>query len=116
MDIYYQHDVLHENDGSVMSKCYKAGILEEAEHFDEARPEQQWSHITVPTLLLRAGQGLFTKNDQLVPESAANQAQQNIPDCQYVNFPELNHYTIVFLIDQGPLQHIRAFIEEHTLA
>ena len=114
MDIYYQHDVLHENDGSVMSKCYKAGILEEAEHFDEARPEQQWAHVTVPTLLLRAGQGLFTDNDQLVPESAAAEAQQSIHDCRYINFPELNHYTIVFLIDEGPLQHIRAFIKEHA--
>ncbi len=112
MDIYYKHDVLHENDGSVLSKCYKAGILEEAEHFDEARPEHQWEHITVPTLLLRAGQGLFTENDQLIPERAAAEAQHSIRDCQYVNFPELNHYTIVFLAEQGPLRYIRAFLAE----
>ncbi len=114
MDIYYKYDVLHENDGSVMSKCYKAGILEEAEHFDEGRPEQQWVHITVPTLLLRAGQGLFTENDQLVPEPAVVEVQQSIRDCHYVNFPELNHYTIVFLAEQGPLQHIGAFLEERS--
>jgi len=115
MDIYYKYDVLHENDGSVMSKCYKAGILEEAEHFDEARPEQQWVHVTVPTLLLRAGQGLFTENDQLISEAAAAEAQHSIQDCRYVNFPELNHYTIVFLAEQGPLRYIRAFIEDHSL-
>jgi len=112
MNIYYEHDVLHENDGSVISKCYKAGILEEAEHFDEAQPEQQWEYVIVPTLLLRAGQGLFTENDQLVPEKAAEEAQRSIRDCQYANFPELNHYTIVFLAGKGPLQSIRAFLAE----
>ncbi|GAC1354395.1 MAG: alpha/beta fold hydrolase [Ktedonobacteraceae bacterium] len=112
MDIYFNHDVLHENDGSVMSKCYKAGVLEEATHFDEAKPEQQWAHVTVPTLLLRAGQGLFFENDQLVPESSAEEAQRSIRNCRYVNFPALNHYTIVFSAEQGPLQHIRTFIEE----
>ncbi|GAC1643091.1 MAG: alpha/beta fold hydrolase [Ktedonobacteraceae bacterium] len=111
VDIYYNHDVLHENDGSVMSKCYKAGILEEATRFDEAKPEQQWAHVTVPTLLLRAGQELFTENDHLVPESAAEDAVRTIRDCHYVNFPELNHYTIVFSASQGPLQHIRTFLE-----
>ncbi len=110
MDIYFQHDVLHESDGSVLSKCYRAGVLEEAEHFDEARPEQQWGHVTVPTLLLRAGQGLFTENDQLVPEQAAEEAVRSIRDCQYVNFPELNHYTILFLAGQGPLRSIRTFL------
>ncbi len=110
MDLYYKHDVLHENDGSVISKCYKAGVLEEAEHFNEAKPEQQWQHVRVPTLLLRAGQGLFTKNDQLVPERAAEEAQRSIQDCQYANFPDLNHYTIVFLAKQGPLQHIHEFL------
>lgn len=112
VDIYYAHDVLHENDGSVLPKSYKAGILEEAAHFEEFQPEQQWAHITVPTLLLRAGQGLFVENDQLVTEIAAAEAQRTIPNCRYVNFPALNHYTIVFLADQGPLQQIRAFIEE----
>ena len=112
MNIYYQHDVLHENDGSVISKCYKAGVLEEAEHFDEAKPEQQWEYVTVPTLLLRAGQGLFTENDQLIPEQAAEEAQRSIRNCQYMNFPALNHYTIVFLAQQGPLHHIRAFLTE----
>ncbi len=112
MNIYYDHDVLHENDGSVIAKCYKAGVLEEAEHFDEAKPEQQWAHIAVPTLLLRAGQGLFTQNDQLVPEQAAEEAQRSIRNCQYANFPKLNHYTIVFLAEQGPLRRIRAFLAE----
>ena len=114
MDIYYQHDVLHENDGSVLAKCYKEGVLEEADHFDEAKPEQQWQHVTVPTLLLRAGQGLFTENDQLVPVQAAEEAQRSIRDCQYENFPKLNHYTIVFLAEQGPLQSIKAFLASTT--
>jgi pimeloyl-ACP methyl ester carboxylesterase len=111
-DIYYDHDVVHENDGSVISKCYKPGILEEATHFSEFQPEQLWPRVTVPTLLLRAGQGLLSDNDQLVTEAAAEEAQRSIPDCRYANFPKLNHYTVVFLADQGPLQQIHSFLTE----
>lgn len=112
VDIYYDHDVVHERDGSVISKCYKPGILEEATHFAEFQPEQLWPRVTVPTLLLRAGQDLLTENDQLVTEAAAQAAQRSIPDCHYVNFPALNHYTIVFLAEQGPLQQIQQFLAE----
>jgi pimeloyl-ACP methyl ester carboxylesterase len=111
-DAYFQHDVIHNNDGSVASKCSREAVLEEGMRFAEAEPEQQWSHVTVPTLLLRAGQGLFSDNDQLLPEESAERIQQGIAQCKYVNYPALNHYTIVLNADQGPLQEIRAFIEE----
>ncbi len=34
-------------------------------------PDEQWAHVTVPTLLLRAGQGLLSDNDQLLSENDA---------------------------------------------
>lgn len=112
VDTYFQHDVIYNNDGSVASKASREAILEEGRRFAEAEPEQQWAHVTVPTLLLRAGQGMFSDNDQLLPEESAERARREIPQCQYVNYPALNHYTIIFNADQGPLQAIQAFIEE----
>jgi pimeloyl-ACP methyl ester carboxylesterase len=109
-DIFFQHDVRPESDGTVISKAYREGIIEDMSHFHEARPTEQWAHVQVPTLLLRAGQGLFTDNDQLLSEEAALTVQRAIPTCRYVNFPTLNHNTILFGVERGPVEEIRKFI------
>jgi pimeloyl-ACP methyl ester carboxylesterase len=111
-DIYFEHDVYTNSDGTVASKAYREGIIEEGQHFNEVQPEELWSQVRVPTLLLRAGQGLFTDNDQLLSEQAAEAVRHAIPDCCFVNFPALNHYTILFGIERGPIGEIRTFVTE----
>lgn len=108
---YFEHDVQRNDDGSVQSKCYREGILEEGQRSGEASPEEQWANVQVPTLLLRAGQGLFFENDQLLSEAAAASIQNGIQNCRYVNFPTLNHYTIAFGVEPGPVQEVRAFVD-----
>jgi len=112
VDTYFEHDVQRTADGSVMSKCYREGVIEEGLRYAEAKPEEQWANVQVPTLLLRAGQGLFSDHDQLVPEESAVAVQRGIKNCHYVNFPTLNHYTIIFGVERGPAQEIRAFVDE----
>lgn len=109
-DIYFEHDVKRSSDGSVASKCYREGVIEEGRRYSEARPEEQWANVQVPTLLLRAGQGMFSDNDQLLPQAAVAAARRSIKDCRFVNYPTLNHYTILFGVEPGPVQEIRAFI------
>lgn len=111
-DIYYQHDVYTNKDGSVTARAYREGILEESSRFQEGKPAEQWTGVKVPTLLLRAGQGLFSQDDQLVSEEAAKDACETIANCRYINFPTLNHYTILFGVEQGPVAAIRTFIDE----
>jgi pimeloyl-ACP methyl ester carboxylesterase len=111
-DIYFSHDVQRHPDGSVTARAARAAILEEGRNFPAAHPEQQWSRVQVPTLLLRAGQGLFLDNDQLLSEEAAAAIRQGIARCRYVNYPKLNHYTILFGVEDGPAQEIRNFIDE----
>jgi pimeloyl-ACP methyl ester carboxylesterase len=111
-DLYFRHDVVFNSDGSVMSKCYRQGVDEEQRRFEEAQPAQQWAKVIVPTLLLRAGKGLFADDDQLLPEAFAAQMRQSIKQCSYINYPGLNHYTIVFDAEHGPAQDIRAFLEK----
>lgn len=110
-DLYFKHDVRINNDNSVIAKAYREGILEEGTHFREALPEEQWAYVTVPTLLLRAGSGIFSDNDVLIPEEWVPLVLKGIRDCRYVNFPTLNHYTILFGVEPGPAQEIRAFID-----
>jgi len=117
VDLYFKHDVRRGNDGSVVSKCYREGVLEDLENeeglqYGDALPEEQWANVRVPTLLLRAGQRLLSDNDQLLSEESAEAVQRGIKNCRYVNFPHLNHYTIIFGVESGPVEEIRKFIDK----
>lgn len=112
-DLYFEHDVYRRSDGSVISKAYREGVLQDLLYQEEdLKPEQLWAKVQVPTLLLRAGLGLFTNSDQLLPEPAARAIQRGIKDCRYVNFPTLNHYTIIFGVEDGPAREIRDFVDK----
>jgi pimeloyl-ACP methyl ester carboxylesterase len=110
VDLYFERDVRRNRDGSVASKCSREAVQEEESRYSEAAPEQQWANVRVPTLLLRAGQSLLVENDQLVPEASAAAVQRGIKDCHYVNFPTLNHYTILFGVEDGPTEEIQSFV------
>ncbi|GCE31755.1 alpha/beta hydrolase [Dictyobacter alpinus] len=110
MDIYFEHDVSIQSDGSVVSRSYREGILEEGLHANEARPEEQWANVHVPTLILRAGQGLLQQGDQILLEKAATDMQHAIAHNQFMNFPTLNHYTLLFNVEPEPARVIRAFV------
>lgn len=111
-DIYFKHGIRIQNDGSVVSKASREVIFEENKLNIENKPATQWKEVTVPTLLLRAGQGLFTENDQLLSIEAAEAIEHGINNCLYVNFPGLNHYTILFGTEDGPVKVVRRFIEK----
>ncbi len=111
VNIYFEHDVRRNSDGSILSKGYREGIIEESQRYHETRPEEQWARVKVPTLLLRAGQKVLLDNDQLLSEEAARTVQRAITQCDYVNFPTLNHYTIIFGVERGPAQKIREFLD-----
>ncbi len=111
LDIYFEHDIYYQHDGSVLSKCYPAAVHEDQLSFHgEYKPEMLWPRVTSPTLLLRAGKEMLTPHDQLLTEAGAEAVQHAIRHCQYVNYPDLNHYTIIFLVRHGPAQAIRDFI------
>ncbi len=111
-DIYFQHDVRRNDDGSVVSKGYREGILEDGRNLFENHPEEQWGRVAVPALLLRAGHGLFTENDQLLPTESAQAILHGMKDCRFVDYPTLNHYTMIFGVEPGPAQEIGKFIDE----
>jgi pimeloyl-ACP methyl ester carboxylesterase len=113
IDFYFEHDVRRNSDGSVVSKAYREGVLQDGQlQLSENKPEEQWRDVIVPTLLMRAGQGLFTDNDQVLSEENVEAIQNGIQSCRYVNFPKLNHYTIVLGIDDSPAKTIRDFVEK----
>jgi hypothetical protein len=112
LDTYFEHDVIHRDDGSVVAKTYRDGAFEDLEDEEERKVEPLWARVQVPTLLLRAGQPILSDDDQLLPEAAAAAIQRAIKDCRYVNFSTLNHYTIIFGVEDGPVKEMRRFVDE----
>jgi pimeloyl-ACP methyl ester carboxylesterase len=113
IDLYVEHDVFRRSDGSVVSKAYREGIIKDGKYnLFEHKHEEQWKDVSVPTLLIRASQGMFSDNDQLLPEESAAAIQRGIKNCCYVDFPKLNHYTIIFGTEVGPAREIRNFIDK----
>lgn len=112
MDIYFEHDVFTQPDGSVISKGYPAGVREDQSEVERWLPHTLFPKIQVPTLLIRAGRELFTPNDQLLPESEVEVMRQSIKDIRYVYFPHLSHYTIVFHGKGGVARAIDTFVKE----
>lgn len=94
------------------SKAFAQGTREESQNYPQAESEAQWVNVQVPTLLLRAGKGLTSESDQLLSEADAHQIRDSIANCQYINYPMLNHYTIIFGIDPTPAQAIQHFIDD----
>lgn len=109
---YFEHDVRRLADGAVVSKASREAIIEEAARGAENDPAGQWAQVEAPTLLLRAGQGMFAEDDQLLREEDAVAVQRGIRRCLYVSFPMLNHYTIIFGVEPGPAEAIRSFLAE----
>jgi pimeloyl-ACP methyl ester carboxylesterase len=114
IDLYIEHDIYTQDDGSVICKVSFSALLEEATHAHEVKPDKDWPLVQVPTLLLRAGKKLVVDNDQLLTEEAAQAIQQGIASCQYLNYPELNHYTIVISDGREPACAIGRFIDEQV--
>ncbi|GHO48435.1 alpha/beta fold hydrolase [Ktedonospora formicarum] len=112
IDLYFEHDIRIEPNGSVRSKAFAQGIREESQNYPQAEPEAQWANVQAPTLLLRAGQGLTSESDQLLSEADAHQIRDSIANCQYINYPTLNHYIIIFGVDPAPAEAIQRFIEQ----
>jgi|SRR5579864_9294704 len=111
-DIYFTHDVFYQHDGSVISKGYVGAAREDLAYLDQWRPGELFGRIQVPTLLVRAGQELLAPNDQLLPEAEVQRMQRTIKDCEYVNFPALNHYTIGFGVDPEVSRVVENFVKE----
>ena len=112
LDTYFEHDVIRRDDGSIVTKTYRDGAFEDLEDQEGRQARPLWARVQVPTLLLRAGQAVLVENDQLLPEESAAAIQRTIKDCRYVNFPTLNHYTIVFGVEDGPVEEVRKFVDE----
>ena len=93
------------------SKVAKHAIEEEVRALHRTRL-WVWHHqIRVPTLLLRAPDGLLRDDDCLMTQEEAEAMAHAIPDCRLVVISNTNHYTILLGDKAVALDAIRAHLK-----
>ena len=91
----YRYDS-EEVKGGIRCTVQLEHIQEEILNLSQADATAFYSQLQCPVLILRATQGMFTEDDLLLPEDVLQQMLQDIPQAQYIDVPDCNHYTIVF--------------------
>ena len=108
---YFTYDVEAGPDGGVRSKVARHAIEEEVAALTRTRL-WAWHHkIRVPTLLLRAPDGLLREDDCLMTQEEAEAMAHGIPGCRLVVVPKTNHYTILLGDNPVVLDAVRAHLK-----
>jgi pimeloyl-ACP methyl ester carboxylesterase len=108
---YFTYDVEPTPGGGVRAKAAKHAIEEEVAALERTRL-WVWHHrIRVPTLLLRAPDGLLRDDDCLMTQEEAEAMAHAIPGCRLVVVPNTNHYTVLIGDNPVALDAIRAHLK-----
>jgi pimeloyl-ACP methyl ester carboxylesterase len=95
LEHYFRYEVIAA-DGGIRSGINPENIWEEAENLVKTDILSLYPKITCPTLILRATEGLFVKEDVVLPEEAAAFMVRHISRARLVEITGANHYSIVF--------------------
>jgi pimeloyl-ACP methyl ester carboxylesterase len=111
VDAYFRYEI-EEADGGVRSRTPVSAIREEStniRHFDGL---SLYPKISCPVLILRASEGILTRDDVVLPEDVAETMVRDIPDVRRVDVAGTNHYSILFQENESRDRAIRNFLEE----
>ncbi len=110
LERYFVYDLAPVPGGGVRSKAVRAAVEEEVASLQRARL-WVWHHrIRVPTLLLRAPEGLLREDDCLMTQEEAEAMAAAIPGCRLVVAEGTNHYTVLLGDDPVVRREVRAFL------
>jgi pimeloyl-ACP methyl ester carboxylesterase len=110
LERYFAYDLAPVPGQGVRSKAVRAAVEEEVANLQRSRL-WVWHHrIRVPTLLLRAPEGLLREDDCLMTQEEAEAMVAAIPDCRLVVAEGTNHYTVLLGDDPVVRREIRAFL------
>lgn len=99
-------------DGGVRSRIDPAHIQEERQNITRVVPSEYYSKVTCPVLILRATDGIWNRNDLVLPEAAVKRMVSEIPDARRMDLKGTNHYSIVLQPNAERDQAILDFLKE----
>jgi len=78
----------------------------------QAVPSDYYPKVNCPDLVLRATDGILSRDDLVLPEPAAQRMMSEMANAQCVDILGTNHYSIVLQPNEQRDQAIREFLEK----
>jgi len=106
---YFRYEIL-EVEGGVRSRIHPEHIAEESENLTRVDVMTLYPLVSCPTLILRATEGIFVKDDLVLMADAAALMKERISRASQVDLPGTNHYSIVFYPQDARDRAIHEFL------
>lgn len=98
--------------GGVRSRIHPEHILEEVQNVHQTAPSEYYPKLTCPVLILRATDGILSRDDLVLPEAAVENMISEISNARRVDIEGSNHYSILFQPNDQRDQAILNFLKE----
>ncbi|WP_216828383.1 alpha/beta fold hydrolase [Alkalihalobacterium elongatum] len=112
LEQYFYSDVVHYDDGTVISKTKKNIIQEELDNLMQPIINTCHSSITVPTLILWAPNCLFHPTAYLISRETGTKLSEMIDDSKFIEIRGANHFSILFHEFEQTSSEIIHFLKE----
>lgn len=99
-------------EGGVRSRIEPANIQEEVQNIQQEVPSQYYPQVARPVLILRATDGILSRDDLVLPGSAVERMVSEIPNARRVDINGTNHFSILLQPNEKRDKAIREFLGE----
>jgi pimeloyl-ACP methyl ester carboxylesterase len=111
IEAYFRYES-EEVEGGVRSRIHPDHIQEEIRNLRQAVPSDFYPKVTCPVLILRSTDGILSRDDLVLPETAAEKMVSEMANAQCVDVAGTNHYSIVLQPNEKRDEAILDFLTE----
>ena len=109
MEVYFQYES-EVVEGGVRSRINPSHIQEEAKNIQQEESLQYYPKVACPVLILRATDGILSKDDLVLPESAIEKMVEVIPNARRADIIGTNHFSILLQPNEERDRTIQKFL------
>lgn len=106
---YFQYES-EAVEGGLRSRINPEHIREEIQNIQQEVPSAYYPKVSCPVLILRATNGILSRDDLVLPESAVEKMVSEIPNAHCLNVDGTNHFSILFQPNEMRDKAIQKFI------
>lgn len=106
---YFQYES-EAVEGGMRSRINPDNIIEEIQNIQQEVPSGYYPKVSCPVLILRATNGILSRDDLVLPESAVEKMVSEIPNAHRVNIDGTNHFSILFQPNEMRDKAIQEFL------
>ncbi len=111
MDVFFRHEI-EEVEGGLRSRVLASAMEEELLNLGEFDIAGLYGQVRCPVLIVRAGKGMLSDDDILLPEDVLERMLRELPNARSLDVEEANHYTVMFQNNEVRDRAIRTFLAE----